>query len=229
VAASAVAGVLDGYSSIGVSGDYAMYDSYQWRGFELDSDPVAQTGLNIAYDILTLSVWNSQDIGQSDGVDSAEVDYCIDITKSFGDVSVSIGHTYYDFPAADLFSKEYYVGVGFDTFLSPSLTYYRDYGDEAKGGGDGEYVSLGLGYSIPVVSDVLNLDLGSSVGYNNELFLEGTGGDVALNAALGIGLRGGLSLTPSVNYVMPYGDLADEDIGGQEEAFYAGFGMGYEF
>ena len=87
-------GLLGGLS---VSSDYALFTKYAWRGFELDNDPVAQTGVSIGYDMLSIGIWNSQDRTYGDGVNSAELDYTVDITKSFPGFTVSFGNTFYTF------------------------------------------------------------------------------------------------------------------------------------
>ena len=90
---------------LSVSGDYSIYTSYVWRGFELDEDPVIQTGLNIGYKCITLSIWNSQDMVYNDAVNSAEVDFVVDITRSFDSLSISLGNTSYTFPKHIMFLK----------------------------------------------------------------------------------------------------------------------------
>ena len=127
--ASAEEGILEG-TPLEVSADMSVYSKYIWRGFMLDEDPVAQPGVYIGAYGFTASIWGSFDIDSDDALNSDEVDYAIDYTHDFEDFSVSLGHTYYDFPAADLASKEFYLGGGLNTVLSPTLTWFYDYGDE---------------------------------------------------------------------------------------------------
>ncbi len=221
--------ILTGLKGISVSGDYALYSSYVWRGFELDSDPVAQTGLNIAYNVITVGIWNSQDITYKDSVNSAEVDFVIDLTKEFGDVSVSLGNTFYTFPAADAISKEFYLGISYGTLFSPVFTLYYDYGKESDGGGEGAYCKIAFGHSIPLAVPDISLELSGSLGINNKLFIAGDGGDFGVSSSLNVSLKKGLSFSPAISYVVPFGDMADDNDGAQEAAIYGGFSFGYEF
>ena len=207
---------------IEISADTAVYSKYMWRGFKLDDDPVMQPGLYISGYGFAASIWGSFDIDADDTVNSDEVDYSLDYTYSFDMLSLSVGHTYYDFPAADTKSTEFYIGVSLDTLLSPSLTWYHDYADEDSGGGDGDYVLLGIGHSFELGDSPVTLDLGASAGYNNELFINGQGGDVALSVGLTLPLTEHCTVAPSINYSIPFGDLEDSEDGNQDDEFFAG-------
>lgn len=213
---------------VGVSGSLDYYSRYVWRGFTMDKDPIIQPGLSLSSKGLTLSVWSSFDTDNKDGLSSDEIDYTIDYTKEMGDVSLSVGNTYYSFPEAGTYSKELYVGVGFGTLpFSPTVTYFLDYGDEDTGGGDGYYVSLGLSSSVSVAD--MSIDTGLAIGYNNKLFIAGSGYDVLATVGLPIPLKEGLTLTPVVSYAAPFGDLKDEADGNQEEITFGGVSLAYEF
>lgn len=217
-------------TDIGISSDVGIYSKYIWRGFKLDDDPVMQSGIYTSIKGFTVSIWGSFDVGTEDSLNSDEVDYSIDYTYEFEDyLSLSVGHTYYDFPPADLFTKEFYIGVGFDVLLAPTLTWYRDYGDEDKGGGDGSYTVLGLSHSFPLGDSPVSLDLSGHVGYNDKLFIQGEGGDTAFSIGLTVPLTEKITFSPNANYSMPFGDLKDEDDGNQEEEFYYGFTMAFDF
>jgi hypothetical protein len=212
---------------VSVSADTAVYTKYIWRGFKLDDDPVMQPGVYVSVYGIEASVWGSFDIDSDDGLDSDEVDYTIGYSLSLEDyikvpVSVSGGYTYYDFPAADLNSQEFYVGASLNTILSPSITWYHDFEDEENGGGDGDYILAELSHSFPLGDYPISLDLGSHVGYNNELFILGEGGDVGLDAGLTFTLSKNCTFTPSAHYSIPFGDLEDTDDGNQDDEFYAG-------
>jgi uncharacterized protein (TIGR02001 family) len=222
-------GILE-TTDIQVSSDMGIYSKYIWRGFKLDDDPVMQSGIYTSIKGFTVSVWGSFDIGTDDELASDEVDYAIDYTYEFEDyLSLSLGHTYYDFPPADLFSKEFYIGLGFDVLLSPSLTWYRDYGDEDLGGGDGTYTVLSLSHSLPLGDSPVTLDLSGHAGYNNKLFIKGEGGDTALGIGLTIPLTEKITFNPNINYSMPFGDLKDSEDGNQEDEFYYGFTLAFDF
>lgn len=224
---SAEEGLLEG-SPVEVSADVAIYSKYIWRGFELDGDPVMQQGIYIGIGGFTAGVWESFDIDNDDSLNSDELDYVIDYTHQFDNFSLSLGHTYYDFPATDAASREFYVGVGLNIPLSPTVTWYHDYGEEDSGGGDGDYVVLELGHSF-ALTDTVSLDLSGHVGYNNELFINGDGADVAFGAGLTFPLTEKITFSPNINYSIPFGDLEDSDDGDQNDEFYGGFTLAFSF
>ncbi len=216
-------------SPLEVSADVAVNSKYIWRGFTLDDDPVMQQGIYASAYGFTVSMWGSFDIKTDDSLDSDEVDYAIDYTYDAGKFSLSAGYTYYDFPASDLHSQEFYIGTTLNTLLSPSLTWYRDFGDEDSGGGDGDYIVLALSHSLPLGKSPITLDLSGHVGYNNELFINGEGGDVAIGVGLTIPLTEKISLIPNINYSMPFGGLEDSNDGNQDDQFYGGFTLAFSF
>lgn len=214
---------------IEASGTLDVYSQYLWRGFALDTDAVLQPGFDLSLYGFTFSFWSSWDFDNSDALDSDEIDYVIDYTYDFDFASVSVGHTYYEFPGTDTFSREFYAGLALsDVLLSPAITYYYDHGDEAQGGGDGHYVNLGVSHSFTLIDELdISLDLSGSVGYNKNLFIVGEGGDGLLSAGLTIPLTETLTLSPSINYAMPFGDLDDSADGNQRDRFYYGFSLAY--
>ena len=222
-------GVLPEYD-IQATAAIDVYNKYMWRGFTLDTDPVIQPGFNLSGYGITVSYWGSYDASQDDGSASDEQDFVIDYTFDFEAASVSLGHTYYAFPTADLYSKEWYIEVSLPMILSPSMTYYKDYGKEDQGGGDGTYLSLAVSHSITAFEEPeITLDLGASVGFNNKLFIAGEGGDITLTAGLTIPLTKSLSMSPVVGYVSPFGDLKDANDGNQKKRTYGGVSIGCSF
>ena len=118
----------------------------------------------------------------------------------------------------------------FDTFLSPSVTWYYDF-DQV----DGSYVAFGLSHSIELSEESpLALDLGLNIGWGDDDYNAAYWGvdddgfnDLTLSAGLPIEL-GSWTLTPSVNYVV----LIDSDISdaaGDDDIVYAGIGLSTSF
>src|SRR5690606_37047503 len=97
----------------------------------LDTDGVIQPGIAVTIGGFEMGVWGSYDMENVDGASSDEQDGWIAYTYAMEAISVTVGHTWYDFPEGGTSSKEFYVSVGYDTFLSPTVTYYRDYEDGA--------------------------------------------------------------------------------------------------
>ncbi|MFA6384513.1 MAG: hypothetical protein WCY10_03990 [Candidatus Omnitrophota bacterium] len=229
---------------IAVSGDMSYYSEYLWRGFLLDGDPVAQTGIYVAgpatpFGKLTAKFWTSKDMDNRDSRLSDEFDYILDYTYDFSAASVSVGHTYYDFPdqtgtdgAPKTFSREFYAGVTLPkVLLTPSVFVYRDYGDQNDGGGLGNYFVLNLAYSVPVEMKnyKCSLDLSGHYGYNHHLFIRGNGGDIGLGAGFTVPLTKSMTVTPGVNYSAPLGDLKEKSDGAQEARVFSGVTLKYSF
>jgi hypothetical protein len=200
------------------------YNKYLWRGFTLDTDGVVQPGVSLSGYGLSLLYWSSFDASNKDALSSDEVDLTVDYTYAFENISVSAGHTTYNFPGSGLRSKEWYVGLGLPKILlSPILKVYNDYGKESVGGGDGQYVNLGVSYSTPVISaPEISLDLAASVGFNDKLFIKGNGGDYLLGAGLTIPLTKNTTLSPKFGYAVPFGDLKDAADGNQKSRTFCG-------
>jgi uncharacterized protein (TIGR02001 family) len=213
------------------SGSLDFYNRYVWRGFTLDTDPVIQPGFSLSGYGFTFSFWSSWDADNNDSVSSDEIDYVIDYTKEFDTLSLSLGHIYYDFPGTNSCSREFYVGISFSDFpLFPTLTYYHDYGDEENGGGDGDYLSLALSHSFTLIKNPqITIDLSTSIGYNHKFFINGDGGDFLVSLGFTIPLTESLSVSPSINYVVPFSDLSDSGDGNQSEIFYGGAHFAYSF
>lgn len=229
---------------VSVSGDMSYYSEYLWRGFLLDGDPVTQAGIYVAgpetpFGKLTAKFWISKDMDNRDSRLSDEFDYILDYTYALNDASVSVGHTYYDFPdqtgldgAPKTFSREFYAGVTLPkVFLTPSFFAYRDYGDQNDGGGLGNYFVLNLAYSVPVEvkSYKCSLDLSGHYGYNHHLFIRGNGSDIGLGAGFTVPLTKAMTLTPSVNFSAPVSDLKKKDDGAQEARAFTGVTLKYSF
>ncbi|MFA5157376.1 MAG: TorF family putative porin [Candidatus Omnitrophota bacterium] len=218
-----------------VSGDASVYSQYIWRGFVLDRDAVIQPSIYVStpstkFGKLKVGVWSNQDLQNSDNLKSEEFDYIIDYTYDFDYLSVSLGHTYYDFVETSTFSKEFYIGLSLPKlFLSPSVYFYRDYGSTENGGGSGNYTVINGFYSLPIKNTPLSLDFSGHVGFNHNQFIDGDGGDVGLKVGLTMPLTKNLSFTPNVNYSIPFGDLADEAHGNQKSRFFGGGTLVYKF
>jgi hypothetical protein len=220
------------------SGDVSLYSQYVWRGFLLDRDTVIQPGFYIStaktkFGKFKAGIWSSQDLQNKDNLRSKEYDYIFDYTYELDNFSFSLGHTYYDFADTNTFSREFYVGLSFPKlFLTPSVYFYRDYGNPQNGGGLGNYTVINAAHSfelLKIKERQLTLDLSGHVGFNHNQFIDGDGGDVGLKVGFTIPVAGSVSFTPNVNYSIPFGDLSDPSIGNQKNRFYGGFTLTYAF
>ncbi|HNQ50972.1 MAG TPA: hypothetical protein PLP56_01480 [Candidatus Omnitrophota bacterium] len=229
---------------IAASGDTAYYSEYLWRGMLLDGDPVVQTGLYVAGPATPLGkvtgkFWTSKDMENRDSRASDEFDYIVDYTYDLDMISISFGHTYYDFPdqtgadgAPKTFSREFYAGITLPkVFLAPSIFLYRDYGTQEDGGGMGTYTVINVAKSLPLEAGglAMSVELAGHYGYNHELFINGKGGDIGMSAGLKIPLTKSLSIMPNINYMIPVGDVTSSDDGDQNDRFYTGVIAAYSF
>ncbi|MCD6224313.1 MAG: hypothetical protein J7K32_02105, partial [Deltaproteobacteria bacterium] len=97
-----------------------------------------------------------------------ETDWTLSYAKSFGLVSLEVGYIYYaledissdyDITEDPDDSEELYLSVGFDTFLAPTLTVYREIAHLPSW-----YFSFDLSHSFELPRDI-TLDIAGSVGY----------------------------------------------------------------
>ena len=231
-------GLLDKLDiKLDVSGSIDYYSMYVWRGFTLDKDPVIQPGVSISAWGFTYSFWSSWDVRNNDENTSDEIDHTFDYTRELNElISLSLGHTYYDFPKTGLYSREFYIGFslskipGLDLPIETGLTYFHDYGDESKGGGDGDYLSINASYSYNLIKDIgMTMDFGLHWGYNHELFIAGSGSDLGLSFGFTIPLNDNISVSPSVSYTAVFGDLDDSSDGAQSDRVYGGISLAWAF
>lgn len=229
--------------NIGVSVAADYYSKYIWRGFRLDGDQVIQPSVTFSAAGFEGGFWGSFDAESNDTLASDEVDawigYSFDLgflDESLSIVGINAGHTWYSFPEGDTGlaegsqSREFYVGLTLDTFLSPYFTWYGDYGDESSGGADGDYYMFGIGHSLTLSEEYgISLDLGFEVGLNEKAFIAGSGGYTLSTIGLTVPLTDGLTMAPVLAFSSPFSDLADAADGNQDDEFYGGVSLAYSF
>jgi hypothetical protein len=216
---------------VAVSGTADFYNKYIWRGFALDTDPVFQPGFSVSAKGFTVSGWGNFDLDNEDALASDEIDTTASYTfHPIEKLNMSVGHIYYAFLDPGTFAKEVYASIGANVLLTPTFTYYRDYGRESQGSGNGSYYAFDVSQAI-VLCPTYNiaLNLGAHAGYNSEDFIKGHGGDLLATAGLSMPLTKNLVATPKVAYAVPLGDLGKADDGNQREQLYGGVSMAYAF
>lgn len=225
---------------VSMSGAIDFNSKYIWRGIRLDNDPVLQPSFTVSAYGFSANVWGSYDLAGDDNLSSNETDTTLSYSYTFEDLSigpialspitVTGGNIYYDFPGTNTYTSEVFAGITYGCFLSPTVTYYYDYIDESKGGGDGNYVALALSHSIPLVKDYgTTLDLSGHVGFNSGDYINGEGGDYLLKAGFTIPLTENLKLIPSFNYSIPFGDVKKKSDGNQKQYTYGGVSLSFAF
>jgi hypothetical protein len=226
---------------IGIDVTADFYSKYVWRGQNLVDDWVMQPGATMGFGDFTVGVWGNVDMTNENEEEwnFTEVDYIFDYSNSLTDaIGYSLGYIYYQFPQASGDTYEFYGGLNFETFLSPSITWYYD-ADEVSG----SYVAFGLGHSIKKLApgfsedSPIGLDIGLNIGwadsnYNDYYWGVDDSGfnDLTLSVGLPMELCG-WSVTPSVSYVT----LLDSDIresdayDSSSDYIYAGISLGISF
>ena len=177
-------------AAIEVEGDayVGIFDKYMWRGFDLSAaQPVAQGGVDLSAKGFTLSFWSNVQLSNGNSVSQeidwlpsnevTETDITLDYTHEFELVSVSVGDIFYNFNGAGASTHELYLGLALNTILSPTLTAYYDWDlsndntlndDGTKAyEGNGLYYTFGVSHSLDLM-EKLSVDLGATVGYNDE-------------------------------------------------------------
>lgn len=206
------------------SADVSILSKYVWRGYELSRhSAVIQPSATVSYKDISFNMWANLDTDVYKSANSEnlnETDLTLSYDKSFGMFNVGAGYIYYGLDAvAD--SQEFYLSVGLDTLLSPSVTVYREVAHWPSW-----YLSFGISHSFELPKNIV-LDLGASVGYyssNDDDFVEIDDNlnpttdkyhsfhDGLISAGLTIPLGKYFSATPMVAYSFPLSDDAKNQI-----------------
>lgn len=221
---------------IGVDVTLDFNSKYIWRGQNLVDDWVLQPGASTTIGGFTFGIWGNVDMTNENGEEweFTEIDYSIDYSGSLTDtIGYSLGYIYYEFPNAGGDTYEFYGGLSFDTFLSPSVTWYYD-ADEVEG----SYVSFAIGHSIEEIAKLsedtpVGMEIGLNIGwadsdYNAAYWDVADDGFNDMTLSVGFPMEfGGWSVSPSINYVK----LLDSDIrsAGDDDIFFVGISLGSSF
>jgi hypothetical protein len=212
-----------------------VMSQYIWRGQQLSEEVVIQPSVGITYEGFGANLWANYD---TDLNTSNETDLTLNFTNSIDKFGYDVGYIYYSLEGVDD-TQEFYLGVSYDTLLSPGATLYWDF-DE----GDGAYLVLSVGHSF-ALSEKLSLDLDASAGVNfsNEILGFDDKGDDFTNfyngnvsAAMTFPITEHLSITPMIAYSFPLSDDAEDaleaiDVSGDRDAdvFYGGVNIALSF
>lgn len=209
----------------------SFYSDYMWRGFNWYDGTSIQPSLAGTYDFgdlgtTGLSLWSHLS-SEGDRKEEAytEVDYTITHTFTFDPVSVTLGHAWYTYPRdkyqLNNASNEFFLVLGVDTFLAPSLSFYQDYKFY-----DTQYYELNFSQDTPlpflgegaIMTPFLSIGF---VGNGQKLYKED--GLVQATAGLAFDAKvGELTVQPSFNYTF----AIDENTVNE---FWIGTKLGYSF
>jgi hypothetical protein len=208
------------------SAEVAVLTKYVWRGFELSNDSiVVQPSATVSYKGFGFNLWGNLDTdfdGPSGADDSQlnETDWTLSYDTAVGPVNLGVGYIYYALDGADD-SQEFYVSLGLDMLLTPTLTVYREVSHYP-----GWYLNLGISHSFELPRG-MTLDLAGSVGYyhyDDDAFKEVDDNlnptsdtysnlhEGLVSVALTIPINDYFSVSPGVSYSFPLTDDADNFI-----------------
>ena len=209
-----------------LSADVTFMSQYVWRGYGYSKDSlVIQPSVTAGYKGFNMLIWGNFDTdyafepykGESKW---NETDFAFYYGHNFGIVGLEGGFVYYALDGIDD-SKEFFISIGLDVILAPTLTVYREVSCY-----QGWYINLGLGHSFELPYDML-LNLAGSFGYydsDNDTMLE-FDNDLLPTGKRFSGLHDGLlsvgltipfwkyfTVTPSIAYAFPLSHQADNEM-----------------
>ncbi|MFH1367747.1 MAG: hypothetical protein ABII64_01345 [Elusimicrobiota bacterium] len=221
-------GCLCGDIGLETSAKIGMFSSYVSRGVVTDSDPVLQNELSLGYKGCEFCYWTSMPASvDRDAIDSNEIDLTVSYGIDAGNFGFRAGHISYNFPFnGGVTTKEWFVSAEANSLpFSLCFTYYNDY-DQING----SYSSLDIEKEIAADKDgIITLTPLFHYGMYGNYDTFASGGDIVVGLGAGVKLLDNLSFAPSVNYSMPSGDVADENIGNQKPAIFGGADFEFSF
>jgi hypothetical protein len=201
-----------------VSGQIDLVSRYIWRGFDLLPDNHAAIQPSLTIDLgeggFSFNVWSSFALAHRDEFKHTDE---IDVTLSYafkvpGGWELSAGLCNYgywfaaDFKFKDHTSREVYAIVAkTDLPMSPKLTVFYDFNL-----GSGLYATLGGSHELKM-NENLSVELGGLIGFNSKQYIGKTGcSDIDLYAKVPLAV-GKLTLTPSLNVMIPLLDEVNQN------------------
>jgi hypothetical protein len=201
-----------------VSGQVDLVSRYIWRGFDLLPENHGAIQPSFTVDLgrsgFSLNVWSSFALAQRGTFKYSDE---IDLTLSYAfkvpeDWELTVGFIHYGYWFADGFrfkdntSQEVFATITrTDLPLSPALSVYYDFNL-----GSGLYIILGGSHELKL-SERISMEMGGLIGFNSKQYIDKTGfSDIDLYAKLPL-TAGRLTLTPSLNVMIPLLDEVNEE------------------
>lgn len=227
--------------SLEVSTNVGFESRYVFRGIEF-AETSFQPAINLSYGNFYLNAWLNLPIGDDDLVvtpGGEELDIVAGYSFPLSDmISADIGFTYYTFPDLasgffDVFEEdgdgmgantlEPYLGLSFDTVLSPSLYVYRDLFLDTT------TFQANAAHSFPL-AEKTSFDLGGFIGY----VIDDAGGTDYLYGTASADVSYALTDNGSIYAGVRYGGsdiaggaLIDDSIAGTTKASGFWWGLGF--
>ena len=180
--------------AVSVFADIGGYSQYVWRGMNqsVNNDASVQGDVGVSHESgLSANVWFATGVDVGAGAET-EYDITVDYSGEAGDFGYSVGYIMFKYMEdSTLDFEEFYVG---GSYSIASATAYI---------GDGyNYLALSAGDSI---ADLF--DASVTIGYTDRDAGTSEVSDVTLSASKDFDM-GSFTLTPSLTYAMPQGDLS---------------------
>lgn len=213
--------------------DVGIFNKYIWRGYELNNNSIViQPSVTMGYKGFSVNGWANIDTDSDADKSWNETDLTLSYETSIGSLTLGGGCIFYSMVDADD-TKELYVSAGYDSFLSPTLSIYKDI-DLTPG----YYINLGLSHSINVTEEI-TLDLSGGLGYyiscNDDIVEADTDKryrglqDGLISAGLTIPINKSFTVSPSVSYSFALSNKAEESLGISKHNFFGGIVLSYSF
>lgn len=252
--AIAACGIMPAYANEErPSADFSVsaLSAYIWRGQELSRDSiVVQPSMTVSYSGFSANLWGNLDTEpytSSDEEDDSsnwnETDLTLSYGRQFGPVGAELGYAYYALDGIDD-SQEFFLSLGLDTLLSPTLTVYKEFDHYQHW-----YILFGISHALEI-TDTVSLELSASASYlesdDKSAYPEINNGeatddefsnfhDGTIGASLPISVSEYVTITPSIAYTFALGGDASDQIEwfsqkGDDDSFvYGGLTISFAF
>ncbi len=191
--------------NVSVEGGVDLVSHYIFRGVVTTDKPTAQPSLTVGFGEsgFSFNIWGSAALKQRSIQETGdELDFTITFDRNLGEqyenVGLTAGYIQYTFPSqtkGDKLTGELFAGLSLDSFLSPSLTLYRDLGLF-----DYWYLNGSIGHEFQLTSEGdVSLAVSGDLGYSNladRFEFNHVGVSVSLNAS-----RSYFSLSPTIGII----------------------------
>jgi len=211
-----------------------ILSKYVWRGQELSRHSVViEPSMTVSYKGFSANMWSNLDrdpynATANDPSSLNETDLTLSYGTNLGPVGIEAGYIYYGLDGIDD-SQEFYINLGVDTLLAPSVTVYKDTDTY-----NAWYVLTGISHSFEF-TDFMSLDLSTSISYlrsndkNDYPEIDGDGNaindkfdnfhDGTVSVGMTFSFAELYTIAPSVSYVFP---LSTDARNQMESASYTG-------
>ena len=251
--------------------DFTTYalTKYVWRGYENTRNSIViQPSMTVGYKGFSAGLWGNLDTRPYSTGDISfsstwtETDFTLAYNRTFGPINAGIGYIYYSLGAPNPGgvkppdSQEVFATIGVNTFLTPTLTVYREIDHYRQ-----YYFLLGFSHAIEL-SKAVTLKLAASASYLKSNYADaavynlgtGYGGypkfsgnyqatnekfdnfhDGAVSASLPISVARHVTVTPVISYSFPLSNDAGNEIkargkkssGADNESSFLYWGAGF--